>query len=210
MRRLAVALVLCAWAAPGRAADVVPARFARWLAADADVRVARVVVPSEEQRVGEVRLLRRGGADVVQTLLSTKVLSRVVGEIRKKELANWPPGRPGHDDALRYLAALDAAREAIWNRLPADVASADRRQKLWIEFVLGPEVAFVALGRFEGSDEGGEIAVTAREPLAVLEPTRDYVAADMRLIAADSFHVEGAALDSLLAPLARLRPAEPR
>ena len=76
----------------------------------------RAYVPSASDKVGEVRLIRRGGADVVQTLLYSKILSRVVAEIRKKELANWPQGAPFHDDALRYVAILDRVQKEIWDR----------------------------------------------------------------------------------------------
>ena len=89
-----------------------------------------------------MRILKRGDATVVETLLYTKVLSRVVGEIRKKELANWP----GNPDAARYVEALEQAQKQIWSRLPTDERLADRRQKLWIDFVDAPDVAFVAIG----------------------------------------------------------------
>jgi hypothetical protein len=199
LSRLAALLTCSAAAGAGPA---VPARLAARLDSAADEVVARVRVPSEQRPVGEVRLLRRGDADVVQTLLYTKVLSRVVGEIRKKELANWP-APPGRADATRYVDALAATQERLWKALPTD-PKADRRQKLWIEFVLAPDAAFVAIGRFEMAAEE-PVRVALREPLVWLEPTRDYVRANMRLIAADSFHVAGADLESLLAPLVLLR-----
>jgi len=165
-----------------------------------DEVVARSYVPSPERRVGEVRLIRRGDANVVQTLLYTKLLRRVVGEIRQKELANWPEG-PGHADALRYVEALAAAQKQLWGRLLASEPVRDRRQKLWVEFVLTPTASQLAIGAFEMDEEQGEVRVLRRETLAVLEPSRGYVQRNMRLIASDSFHVEGAALASLLEPL---------
>jgi hypothetical protein len=131
------------------------------------------------------------------------VMSRVVGEIRKKELANWP-APPGRDDSTRYVEALAATQEQLWKELPAD-PKADRRQKLWIEFVLAPDAAFVAIGRFEMGASEEPVRVVERVPVVWLEPTRGYVREDMRLIAADSFHVAGADLEALLAPLALLR-----
>ena len=197
-------LVACLWAGAAPAAGADPTRHAARLDAAADEVVARGLVPSPERRVGEVRLIRRGDADVVQTLLYTKVLSRVVGEIRRKELANWPEG-PGHDDALRYVDALVAVQKQLWGRLSAAAPTRDRRQKMWIEFVLAPREALIASGALEMEEAGGEVRVLRREPLVVLEPSRDYVRRNMRLIAADSFHVGGAALDALLEPLALLR-----
>ena len=188
---------------------VIPASLAPLFDAAHDEVVARAFVPSEAQKAGEVRLVHRRGADVVQTLLYTKVLSRVVAEIRKKELANWPDGRPGHEDALRYCDALDAARKTVWDRLPKDTPSAERRQKLWIEFALADRAAAVGIGTFEMDESGASVTLRTREPLVLLEPSRDYVRRNMRLIAADSFQADGGALDALVAPLQRLGEAQP-
>jgi len=202
--RLIRLLVLLPCMGAAASAEVLPARYEARLDAAADEVVARSTVPSPEQRVGEVRLIRRGDANVVQTLLVTKVLSRVVGEIRQKELLNWPEG-PGHEDALRYVDALAVVQKQLWGRLLAAEPARDRRQKIWIEFVLAPRASLIAIGAFEMEEPGGEVHVLRREPLAVLEPSRDYVLRNMRLIAADAFHVEGDALDSLLEPLELLR-----
>jgi hypothetical protein len=170
--------------------------------------VARSYVPSPERRVGEVRLIRRGDADVAQTLLYTKLLSRVVGEIGRKERANWSED-PAREDARRYVDALAAAQQQIWQRLSASQPPRDRRQKMWIEFVLAPRTSLVAIGSFEMEESGGEVRVVGREPLVVLDPSREYVRRNIRLIAADSFHVEGDALAALLEPLRLVRDREP-
>jgi hypothetical protein len=177
------------------------AQDAALLDASADKTVHRVFVPSPEQKVGEVRLILRGDANVVQTLLYTKVLSRVVGEIRKKELANWPPERTGHADAVRYVAALVDVQKRIWERMPTDKQIEDRRQRMLIEFVLSPRAAVVMVGAFEMTEAGGEATVVRREPLVTLVLSRDYVKRNMRLIAADSFGVDDGALGPLLGPL---------
>lgn len=203
MRLIAVAALLLA-AASSAGGEEVPGRLRARLDTRSDEVVARSPVPSRERPVGEVRLLRRGDANVVQTLLYTKVLSRVVGEIRRKELANWPDD-PGRADALRYVEALAAAQQRLFRELAARGPAADRRQKLWIEFLVAPGTALVAIGGFEMEARDGELRIVERKPIAVLEPSRDYVLRNMRLIAADSFHVEGAALDALLSPLEWLR-----
>jgi hypothetical protein len=209
-RRAAAGLLLAlAWSAPGRAESVVPPGLAPLLDAAHDRVVERAFVPKPEEKVGEVRLIRRGDAEVVQTLLYSKVLARVVAEIRKKELANWPEGQPGHDDALRYADGLAAVQKQIWDRLPRDEVGADRRQKMGIEFVLAKSAAFVAVGAIAIDETNGEVRVANFEPLAVLEPSRRYVQQNMRLIAADSFHVEGPALAALLASFPLLQTGEP-
>jgi hypothetical protein len=179
-RRLAPLLLTLLAASP----PVVPPRLAPWLDAGQDHVVQRTFVPDPSQRVGEVRILRRGDATVVETLIYSKVGSRVVGEIRKKELANWP----GSPDVAAYLDALSQVQQTVERRLPTDRA-ADRRQKIWIDFVVAPAAAFIAIGAFESTLEGGEVKVVSREPLALVQPSREYVERNQRLIAADSFKV---------------------
>lgn len=181
--------------APVRAQD------AALLDAGADRTIERVFVPSPEQKVGEVRLILRGDANVVQTLLYTKVLSRVVGEIRKKEMANWPADRAGHADARRYVDALGSVQKQIWKRMPRDQRLDDRRQRMIIEFVLGEGAAVVMIGAFDMTESGGEVRVTRREPIVTFAPPRDYVKRNMRLIVADSFAGDDAKVASLLAPM---------
>lgn len=196
MKALLRAALLCfACAGVAAADDVVPARLAPWLDTTPDQVVQRAFVPSPERRVGEVRVLRRGEATVVQTLLHSKLLSRVLGEIRRKERANWP----GDADAERYVAALESAQQTLFRRLPADPRTGDRRQKLWIDFVLAPGVALIGVGAFEMLEADGELRVVRRETLALLEPARAYVARNQRLIVADSFGLEDAAAERLLA-----------
>ena len=100
-------------------------------------------------------MIRRGDADVVQTLLYSKILARVVAEIRKKELANWPADQPGHEDALRYVEMLAAVQKEIWNRMPRDEIGTDRRQKMGIEFVLSKHGALVNVGALTWSRRPG-------------------------------------------------------
>jgi hypothetical protein len=194
--RLLLCLALAA-ASPARAQEVVPARLAPWLDASNDRIVERAWVPSAAKKVGEVRIVKRGAAIVAETLLYTKVLSRVVGEIRKKELANWP----GSADAARYVAALEQAQKLIWSRLPTNERLADRRQKLWIDFVVAPDAAFVALGAFTLTESHGEVRVLEREPLALLEFEPAYVRRNLLLITADAFQLDEAAAARLLGPL---------
>jgi hypothetical protein len=124
------------------------------------------------------------------------VLSQVVGEIRKKERASWTDD----PDSLRYVETLERAQKTIFARLPTNARVADRRQKLWIDFVVAPQAAFVAIGAFEMEERGEEVRVVRREVLALPELSRRYVERNQRLIVADSFHVEGAALAKLLGP----------
>jgi hypothetical protein len=165
---------------------VVPPKLAPWLDTAQDQIAQQAYVPNPAQRVGEVRILRRGDATVVETLIYSKIPSRVIGEIKKKENANWP----GDPDAAAYLAALEQVQKTVASRMPPDGHRSDRRHKIWIDFVAAPEAAFIAIGSFRSALENGKLVVVSREPLALVQPSREYVERNQRLIAADSFDVE--------------------
>jgi hypothetical protein len=172
-----------------------------------DVVAARVAVPSAERKQGEVRLVTRGEATVVQTLLATKALSRVVAEIRKKEEGNWPADAPGRDDMVRYLAAIEGAAGELAARRDA-AAGADRRLRLVIELVVSRDAAGVVVGEFTGSEVDGRLEPTGRREMAVRPLGRPYVVRNMRLVLADAFGVPDAEL-SRLGPLGPLAEADP-
>jgi len=148
MRAAALVLaVLCgsAWAADGKATTV----YAQLLDDKRDEIVRSEFVPTEEQPVGEVRLIRRGQAVVMQTVLHTALLKRVVAEIRKKELASWPPERKGHGDAQEYIDAITTAQQRIQERYRQREDRGDRRQKMLIEFILSGRASIVAISEPE-------------------------------------------------------------
>lgn len=181
----AVAALLALGARAG-GAGTLPALPPAALDPAADRLVERTVVPDAARRVGEVRLLERGDAAVVQTLLLTKVLGRVIAEIRAKETANWPPGSQGREAMQRYVAALERAAERV--RAEREAAGGDdRRDRLLIEFVLTPTAAGVHLAGFAGEERDGAIEPVARRPLETLDLDRHYVLVNMRLILADAF-----------------------
>jgi hypothetical protein len=164
-----------------------------------DVVVDRAFVPSAERPQGEVRIVRRGDAVVVQTLLYTRVLKRIVRAIGDKERRNWPAGAAGHDDMERYLAALEAFRSAAAAPAAAPAQAgpagtsagpADRRVQALIEFIDAPAGPFVAIGAatFEGT--GKDVRVRARATPTVPALGADYVRRNMPLIVADAFALE--------------------
>ncbi len=163
----------------------------------ADRLLRHEAVPDPVRKVGEVRLLQRGDATVVQTVLVTKALARVIAEIRKKEERNWPAGAAGHDDMLRYVAALDAARAALSARRDAETDGDDRRQRLLIELAASPDAVAAQLATFDdGTVDGGQLP--GRTPLADPALDRAYVVRNMRLILADAFDLDPADADRLV------------
>ncbi len=151
-------------------------------------------VTSRGRRHGEVRLLRRGDAVVIQTLLSSKVLKRVVAGIRDRELESWPPGREGHTAALAYLAALDAATKATLDGPPrshekTSIGAAntrDRRRILLVEFILSKSRHGVVIAHPKLLDKpSGELTLTGVNEEQALDVPRSFVERDMKLIADD-------------------------
>jgi hypothetical protein len=166
--------------------------------------VERAFVPSEKRPQGEVRLVRRDGQAIVQTVLYTRLLKRVLANITGKERRNWPPEIAGHDDMERYVAALEAYRQratgereaegeadadagelAAANDAPAD----DRRTTMIIEFVDEGSSTSVSLGGVVLEGSGDAIRVVRRETPVVLKLSTRYVRRNMELIVADAFQV---------------------
>ena len=146
MRGALAFVVLVVLGVECRAGEALPPA---WLDAEADRVTARADVPDPVRKLGEVRLVQRGDAVVVQTLLLTTALSRVVAEIRQKETANWPAGAPGHEDMERYAAAIERVADGL--RDARDPRAADRRLRLLIELVAAPGRAGLIVGTFDGA-----------------------------------------------------------
>jgi hypothetical protein len=163
--------------------------------------VARTVVPDDIRRQGEVRLVTRGDATVVQTLLATTVLRRVVAEIRKKEERNWPADAACHADMLRYVDAVAAAAREL------EEAAGDEgaRRRLVIEFVAAADRGGILIGEFQGDRVDGALRPTSVRVMATPAVGRDYLLRNMRLILADAFDLEDDEVDRLgpLGPAAR-------
>ena len=154
-----------------------------------DIIVARTLVPSAERPQGEVRIIRRGGRPVVQTLLSTKLLKRVTAAIVEKERRGWPEGAAGHEDSVRYLAALEDFQKMTLARRDAAATGADRRVQALIEFVDARDGPFVAIGEATIEGTARDMRLVGRKSPVILTLSAEYVLRNMKLIVADSFHL---------------------
>ena len=186
-----------AWAVGGE----VTTAYASLLDDKRDEIVRSEFVPTEEQPVGEVRLIRRGQAVVMQTVLHTALLKRVVAEIRKKELASWPPDRKGHDDAQEYIDAITTAQQRIQERDRQREGRGDRRQKMLIEFILSGRASIVAISEPELGEKSGHMRVTSRRTIATLELSRTYVRGNIYEIAWDALRLDRKESRELLEPM---------
>jgi hypothetical protein len=201
-------LFLAALSSPAGGADGKPqASRAHLLDGSRDQVERAEIVPSPEQPVGEVRLLRRGGAVVMQTVLHTKFLKRVVAEIRKKEMAAWPRDRRGRGDAVKYVDALLSAQAGIQERFKLREDRGDRRQAMLIEFILAGDASIVAIAEPTLADEAGRMRVVSRRPIAVLPLSRTYVRGNIYEIAWDALKLGRKESRDLLEPM--LPPESP-
>lgn len=161
----------------------------------------RADIRSRGGKHGEVRIVSRGGTRVVQTLLYTKLLRRVLAEIRSREHANWPATGRDSEASVRYLAALDRAERSIPRpRIGDRSAAEERRRPLLIEFVLSNSEAAVMLlePRVRGGDDG--LVIVDARLIERLDLPRDFVERDMRLITEEHFPSKPGDPAPLLAP----------
>ena len=192
-----------AWAADGKAETA----YAHLLDDKRDEIIRSEFVPTEEQSVGEVRLIRRGQAVVMQTVLHTALLKRVVAEIRKKELTSWPPERKGHSDAQEYIDAITTAQQRIQERYRQREDRGDRRQKMLIEFILSGRASIVAISEPELEEKSGHMRVISRRSIAILVLSRTYVRGGIYEIAWDALRLDRKESRKLLEPM--LPPESP-
>ena len=132
------------------------------LDASRDRVVARVVVPSVDKPQGEVQVLRRGDLLVVQTLLASRILKRVVAAIDQKEQRRWPDTRTGHIDSKRYRDELFRATSETWSRFKQRSDKNENRQYLAIEFILGPKQSLIALSAPQVTGDYGQLTAECR------------------------------------------------
>ncbi|MDH3453533.1 MAG: hypothetical protein OEL80_00180 [Desulfuromonadales bacterium] len=176
-------------------------RYAEQLDWAQDRIVRRVVVPSIEQPQGEVQLIQRRDLLVVQTLLSSPILKRVVAAIDAKEGRSWPEAREGHVESRHYREELFRATEKSWDVFRQRGDRNQDRQALMIEFILGPRQALIALSLPQLTGAHGNLRLLGKQPIQVWRGAKDYVRENIFEIVRDSFQLDAGAAEELLKPL---------
>ena len=195
---LAVLTVLTPFAS---GAQEIESRYAEQLDWTQDQIVKRVVIPSVEQPQGEVQLIRRRELLVVQTLLSSRILKRVVAAIDAKERRSWPEAREGHVASSRYREELFRATEKAWEAFRQRSERNETRQSLAIEFILGSKQSLIALSLPQIAGEYGNLSLLDKQSVKVWRVSGDYVRKNAVEIIKDSFHLDDAEAEELLKPL---------
>jgi hypothetical protein len=145
-------------------------------------------VPNRLLRQGDVRLVLRGEALVVQTRLHSAHLPRVLKKISEAESKNWPEGHARVEDRIAYLDALEAASAHALEH-----ADAQGRATLLIEFVADADRAHIRL-----ASPDADPAKPARTWIPVASPA--YVRRNMALILQDAFGKDEAEVIAWLVP----------
>jgi hypothetical protein len=194
---MALLLLVVLSSAPG-SSQTVAAGAESDLELTGDRIARRVAVPADGRRQGEVRIVQRDQEVVVQTVLHSKVLRRVAGEIAKKEARGW---RDTSADSELFVAALrkivnDIRKESR----PEAGEDAQRYRNLRIDFFVSDGRGRVVLSGAEVEDDGTTLRLVAlRSPVESLELSTDYVRRNMSLIVADSFGTTFEEAERLLA-----------
>jgi hypothetical protein len=155
-----------------------------------DIVVRRATVPATGSPQGEVRLIDRDGAVVVQTLLESRVLVRIVREIGLKEDRGWPETNELRAESRRYLDALTEAAQAVLHEHARRPELRDEPQRLVIEFVLAPDAAVVAIYELPADDLRDRDRLPERKLVRSLDLDRAYVERNVTLIAEDSLGMD--------------------
>ena len=201
-RMAAVILILLGGVGASRGDSVEPSSVETSALLDrTDDRIlARADIAARGGRHGEVRIVARGDARVVQTVLHSKLLRRVVFEIAERERTGWPEWAEGAEASRRYVAALARSEQAVPGPPPnVRLATADRRRALLIEFVLSRDAQLVAF--FEPSLVDGPegVAIEGVRPIERIALPRAFVEHDMRRIAQEHLPDAGERLGEWLA-----------
>lgn len=153
-----------------------------------DTIVERKFIPSESNRHGELRVVQRGPARCVQTLLYSASLPRGLRAIRNKEIYYWPPRQAGHEDSTNYLALLQRAVQTL--RAGSAPGPDDPREKVLIEFILDGDQAGFAIYQVDLEEAADGMQIRAARPLEVSSASTNYIRRDMELMAATALQVE--------------------
>ena len=188
--RIALVTASLAWGLVGQSAAVPSSATAA-----APTLVARTRVPNAIIPQGEVRALRSGDTETVQSVLLTRHAKRVQRHIAKQEHASW-----GDDpSAMSYLEELDLAIGEYLRRRESD----GKTMALSISFVSTPHTAHVEFAFAHALASRAGLELRSATVWRRLSLPKTYVDKNQEYILADAFK------DGSAAVLAALRTPQP-
>ena len=150
----------------------------------------RAWIPSAERPQGEIRLVERSGVPVVEVLLHTRVLKRVVAGIRDKEKAAWPNGGEGAEASRLYLEALEASAADVRRaHAPTEKGQPPPSPKLGLLIEIGAagDKGFAAFSDVDVVEAKDGLEVRRVRPLRRLDQPVAWAKRTVELIRAEHF-----------------------
>ena len=156
-----------------------------------DTILHRTPVPNRLLKQGEVRLLQRDGAVVVQTALRSGHIEKVCEKIVSAEKKNWPDFDPDVSDRIRYSETL---------LLECDRAKKERKGnvELLIEFSARDQEVSVGFYTPVYETRKGKLVIVGKRLLQQLPLSTRYVRENMELILMDAFSWKPARVRAVL------------
>jgi hypothetical protein len=152
-----------------------------------DIPMGHAFVPSKKKPQGEIQLVKRGRAWVLQSIFYTKYPTRFLKEVKKKEAKAWPKkDMPGKADSDRYLKGLEKAIETIKAAYAKDKPE-DKRRKLLVELVFSAAHNFVVFSTVKLEKKADRETIASATPIAITALSSEYLRREITLIAEDSF-----------------------
>lgn len=130
---------------------------------------------------------------MLQTLIHSKILKRVLSRIIRKEKYFWQ-GKAEQNDSQRYIAALKKSYSAVWTHFKARQDRDERYQELLIEFGLSQQKSWLQMSRPRLKGQPGEFILVTQDPLQGLEPSRAYMIGSLFEISRDALGLSDAEL----------------
>ena len=142
-------------------------------------------IPNRFIKQGEIRVLKQDDAVIVQTILHTKYLDRIVEEIDKKEKEYWGDE---HEASRSYVSRL---QEAVAEAHALAARNGEEKRRLAINFIEDAKGTRTVFSMPKIVESEGRYAPVIGEPWQVLPCPRDYIRGNQDEIIDDAFGRKG-------------------
>jgi hypothetical protein len=149
--------------------------------------VASAFIPSADNVHGETRLLRRGDAACVQTILHSASFRRGIKEVLSREKEVWPAGRTGYEDSQRCCGEIEKVKQIILEE-PRTEDDAGRPYTLLMEYTFQPGACRIEFFHADVKRDTGSFLVTSKTPISQIAVSDDYMSRAMLIMTAAAFN----------------------
>jgi len=151
-----------------------------------ETRLASAFIPSADNVHGETRLLQRGDAACVQTILHSASFRRGIKEIISRESDMWPAGRAGYEDSQRCCHEIERAKQIILEE-PRTENEQGKPYTLLMEYIFQPDKCRIEFFRADVKRDAGSFEVISKTPISQLSVSDEYMSRAMLIMTAAAF-----------------------